>query len=140
MMQENSRRNFVKTAAAFSIVSAQSVRGSQANSAVTLGLIGCGNRGMYVSGLFAKNENLKVTAYNDIYEDRFQAAGAKYSGAKRFNSMDDLLADKSIDAVLIAIHWHVLGRIDIPCNGLGASFPTGIMSSMTPCFSGQAAL
>jgi predicted dehydrogenase len=29
-------------------------------------------------------------------------SGAKYSGAERFNSMDDLLADKSIDAVLIA--------------------------------------
>ena len=29
------------------------------------------------------------------------------------------------------IHWHVLGRIDIPCNGLGASFPAGIMSSLT---------
>ena len=105
MNQENTRRTFVKTAGtatAFSIIGSQSVRGSQANSAVTLGLIGCGNRGMYVSGLFAKNENLKVAAFNDIYEDKFQAAAAKYSGAKRFNSMDDLLADKSIDAVLIA--------------------------------------
>ena len=73
MNQENSRRSFVRTAgtaAAFSIIGSQSVRGSQANSAVTLGLIGCGNRGMYVSGLFAKNEHLKVTAFNDIYEDR----------------------------------------------------------------------
>jgi myo-inositol 2-dehydrogenase / D-chiro-inositol 1-dehydrogenase len=104
MNQQNSRRSFVKAgaAAAFSIVGSQSVRGSQANSAVTLGLIGCGNRGMYVSGLFAKNENLRVAAYNDIYEDKFQAAAAKYSGAKRVNNLDDMLADKSIDAVLIA--------------------------------------
>jgi predicted dehydrogenase len=98
---DNSRRGFVKSAA-FSIVAAKSVRGSQANSAVTIGLVGCGNRGMYVSGLFAKNENARVAAFNDIYEDRFQAAAARYSGAKRHNTLDAMLNDKSIDAVLIA--------------------------------------
>lgn len=104
MKQETSRRRFLggTGAATFSIVSAQAVRGSQANSAVTLGLVGCGNRGMYVSGLFAKNENLRVAGFNDIYEDKFQAAAAKYSGAKRYNQLDDMLSDKSIDAVLIA--------------------------------------
>jgi myo-inositol 2-dehydrogenase / D-chiro-inositol 1-dehydrogenase len=101
-MNSESRRDFVKAAAAFTIVSPQAVRGSQANSAMTLGLIGCGNRGMYVSGVFAKNENARVAGYNDIYEDRFQAAAQKYTGAKRFNSYDEMLADKSIDAVLIA--------------------------------------
>jgi predicted dehydrogenase len=101
MSTETSRRNFVK-ASAFSIVSASAVRGSQANSAVTVGLVGCGNRGMYVSGVFAKNEHARVAAFNDIYEDRFQAAAQKYSGAKRHNTLDSLLNDKSIDAVLIA--------------------------------------
>ena len=47
--------------------------GSQANSAMTLGLIGCGNRGMYVSGIFAKNEFARVAAICDIYEDRIEA-------------------------------------------------------------------
>jgi myo-inositol 2-dehydrogenase / D-chiro-inositol 1-dehydrogenase len=107
MKTRDSRRNFVKSAAgaaaaAFTIVKPHQVRGAQANSAMTLGLIGCGNRGMYVSGIFAKNENARVAAYNDIYEDRFKAAAEKYSGAKRYNSMDDMLNDKSIDAVLIA--------------------------------------
>ena len=36
------------------------VRGSQANSSVTTVLVGCGNRGMYVSGLFAQNELARV--------------------------------------------------------------------------------
>lgn len=106
MMTNETRRGFVKAAGAaaatFSIVSPQAVRGSQANSVMTLGLIGCGNRGMHVSGLFAKNENARVAAFNDIYEDRFQAAAQKYAGAKRFNSYDEMLADKSIDAILIA--------------------------------------
>jgi myo-inositol 2-dehydrogenase / D-chiro-inositol 1-dehydrogenase len=104
MTQETTRRSFVRTAGAatFSIVSAQSVRGSQANSAVTIGLVGCGNRGMYVSGLFAKNEHARVAAFNDIYEDRFQVAAKQYSGAKRHNTLDAMLNDKSIDALLIA--------------------------------------
>jgi hypothetical protein len=37
-------------------------------------LIGCGNRGMYVSGIFAKNEFARVAAICDIYEDRIEAA------------------------------------------------------------------
>jgi myo-inositol 2-dehydrogenase / D-chiro-inositol 1-dehydrogenase len=101
-MSTNTRRNFVRSAAAgFTIVAPQAVRGSQANSALTLGLIGCGNRGMYVSGLFAKNENARVAAYTDIYEDKFAAAAAKYSGARREKDIDTLLAS-DVDAVLIA--------------------------------------
>jgi myo-inositol 2-dehydrogenase/D-chiro-inositol 1-dehydrogenase len=99
----STRRNFVKTtgAAAFLTVGPQSVRGAQANSALSLGLIGCGNRGMYVSGIFAKNEFAKVTAVCDIYDDRLDAAEQKYSGTKRFKDYKDLLAS-DVDAVLIA--------------------------------------
>jgi myo-inositol 2-dehydrogenase / D-chiro-inositol 1-dehydrogenase len=77
------------------------VRGSQANSALTLGVIGTGNRGMYVSGLFAKNEYLKVTAVCDIYDDRLAEAEAKYTGARKFKNYKELLAS-DVDAVLIA--------------------------------------
>jgi myo-inositol 2-dehydrogenase / D-chiro-inositol 1-dehydrogenase len=105
MSEPSSRRNFVKlsgaAAAAFTIVKPESVRGSQANSALTVGLIGCGNRGMYVSGIFAKNENARVAGYTDIYEDKFKAAGEKYTGAKRFKDLHELLAS-NMDAVLIA--------------------------------------
>lgn len=101
-MSTDSRRNFVKaSAASFMIVAPHTVRGSQANSAMTLGLIGCGNRGMYVSGLFAKNEYARVAAFTDIYEDKFAAAAAKYSGARREKDINSLLAS-DVDAVLIA--------------------------------------
>src|SRR6266508_1818965 len=100
---ENTRRNFMKLSSAsalgFSIVKPESVRGSQANSAMTLGLIGCGNRGMYVSGLFAKNEMARVAGFTDIYEDKFAAAAAKYTGAKRYKDLHELLAS-NVDAVL----------------------------------------
>jgi predicted dehydrogenase len=83
------------------IVASKAVRGTQANSALTLGLIGCGGRGMYVSGLFAKNEYLKVTAVADVYADRLEAATAQYSGAKTYKTHQELLAS-DVDAVLIA--------------------------------------
>jgi myo-inositol 2-dehydrogenase / D-chiro-inositol 1-dehydrogenase len=96
------RRNFLaSSAAAFSIVAPQSVRGSQANSALTVGLVGCGNRGMYVSGIFAKNEFAKVTKICDIYDDRLAAGRSKYSGVQEFKDIKELLAS-DVDAVLIA--------------------------------------
>jgi predicted dehydrogenase len=104
MNQHSTRRNFVKTsgaAAAFLVVKPSVARGSQASSALSLGLIGCGNRGMYVSGLFAKNEYAKVTAICDIYDDKLEAAEKKYSGATQYKNYRDLLAS-DVDAVLIA--------------------------------------
>ncbi|MBM3739046.1 MAG: Gfo/Idh/MocA family oxidoreductase [Acidobacteria bacterium] len=88
-------------AAAFMIVKPESVRGSQANSALTLGLIGCGNRGTYVTGLFSKHEYLRVTGLCDIYEDKIKAAAGKWSDAKTYRNYKDVLAS-DVDAVYIA--------------------------------------
>ncbi|MDX2269952.1 MAG: Gfo/Idh/MocA family oxidoreductase [Bryobacter sp.] len=108
MEKSTPRRHFLASAStAFTIVAPQAVRGSQANSALTLGLVGCGNRGMYVSGIFAKNEFAKVTAICDIYDDKLTAARAKYTGTKEFKDIKELL-DSDVDAVLIAtpIFYH----------------------------------
>lgn len=102
MQNSTPRRNFLAaSAAAFSIISPQSVRGSQANSALSVGLVGCGNRGMYVSGIFARNEFAKVTKICDIYDDKLAAGRAKYSGVQEFKDIRELLAS-DVDAVLIA--------------------------------------
>jgi myo-inositol 2-dehydrogenase/D-chiro-inositol 1-dehydrogenase len=105
MSESANRRNFMRSttagAAGILILNSSSARGSQASSALTLGIIGCGGRGMYVSGIFAKNEFLKVTAICDIYDDRIKAAQERYSGAKAFKNYQDLLAS-DVDAVLIA--------------------------------------
>ncbi|MCP4246457.1 MAG: twin-arginine translocation signal domain-containing protein, partial [bacterium] len=87
MQQNTNRRQFVKNAGAaagFMIVQADSVRGSQANSALTLGLIGCGNRSALVTGYFVNNESAKVTAICDIYDDKIEAALKRYPGATAF--------------------------------------------------------
>ncbi|MFN7925123.1 MAG: Gfo/Idh/MocA family oxidoreductase [Bryobacteraceae bacterium] len=105
MNEIDNRRSFVKGAglgaAAFTVVKPQSVRGSQANSAISLGLVGCGNRGTYVTGLFLKDDNVKVTHYADIYQDKLDAAAQRYQGGKAFKNYKELLAS-NIDAVYIA--------------------------------------
>ena len=105
-MDNSSRRDFVKQSSAAAglgimIAKPQIVRGSQANSALTVGLVGAGNRGSYVAGIFAKNEFARVAAVCDIYDDQLQKATAKFSGAKTFKNIKDLLAS-DVDAVYIA--------------------------------------
>ena len=96
------RRGFIEAvAAAFTIVEPHQVRGSQANSAVTVGLIGCGRRGVAISGWFAKNENARMAALCDIYDDQLATATSKFSGAKTFKDLHALLAS-DVNAVYIA--------------------------------------
>jgi predicted dehydrogenase len=84
------------------ILRPQQVRGAQANSALSVGLIGCGRRGMAISThFFATNEFAKMTALCDIYDDQLAAATQKFSGAKTFKNYHDLLAS-DVDAVYIA--------------------------------------
>ena len=108
MNENTNRRDFFKgsgTAAAaalgFSVVKPQSVRGAQANSALTVGLIGCGRRGTAISGIFAKNEFARIAYLCDIYDDQIAAASKIFSGAKPFKNIDDMLAS-DVDAVYIA--------------------------------------
>jgi myo-inositol 2-dehydrogenase / D-chiro-inositol 1-dehydrogenase len=105
MNNDSSRRGFVAGSAAAGagllILKPETVRGAQANSALTLGVIGVGNRGTHVSGLFAKNEFCRIAAVADIYDDQLQRAAAKFTGAKTFKSAKELLAS-DVDAVYIA--------------------------------------
>jgi predicted dehydrogenase len=77
------------------------VRGSQANSALTVGLLGAGRRGVAISGYFAQNEFARVAALCDIYQDQLDEASKKFSGAKTFTNYKELLAS-DVDAVYIA--------------------------------------
>lgn len=99
-----SRRDFTAAAAGaatFLILKPQQVRAYPANDALTIGLVGCGNRGMHDSGIAAKNEFARIAAICDIYDDKLAAGRAKYTGAKEYRNIQDLLAS-DVDAVLIA--------------------------------------
>ncbi len=99
----SSRRAFSTAAAAsasFLLVKPHQVRGSQANSALTIGLIGVGGRGLHDSGIAAKNEFARIAAICDIYDDRLAEGRKRYSGAKEYKNYKELLAS-DIDAVMI---------------------------------------
>jgi len=75
---------------------------------VRLGVIGSGSRGTFVMGVFQKDAALEVGAISDVFEPNLERALSLAKGAKAYRDYRDLLADKTIDAVLIATpeHWH----------------------------------
>ena len=115
-----SRRQFVGSAAAaatITILKPSVVFGSQANSAVRLGVLGCGGRGLGVTSSFLENTGAVVTAIGDIFQDNLAngkktldevsaklgkpaiEAARMFGGPKAY---EQLFASKDIDAVYIA--------------------------------------
>ncbi|MGA2589611.1 MAG: Gfo/Idh/MocA family oxidoreductase [Bryobacteraceae bacterium] len=85
-----------------------------ANDRIKLGLIGAGERGLYVASIFQKTEAVEVQAVCDVYGDRVDKALTQAPGAKPFGDHRRLLEAKDLDAVLIATpdHWHKAIAID----------------------------
>jgi myo-inositol 2-dehydrogenase/D-chiro-inositol 1-dehydrogenase len=107
------RRSFLTAAGAagFMIVKPESVRGTQANSAVRIGVIGCGGRGTQVAGGFVSNTPSRVVALADMFQDQLDAARERFGktgpaidasqvfrGPKAFQ---ELVNSKQVDMVLI---------------------------------------
>jgi predicted dehydrogenase len=86
-------------------VAASVVCGTQANSAVALGVIGTGGRGRFDLGLFAADGRARIVALCDIANeaiDKTKTAIPSAEKARVYKDYRDLLADPSVDAVLIA--------------------------------------
>ncbi|MGA2721161.1 MAG: Gfo/Idh/MocA family oxidoreductase [Bryobacteraceae bacterium] len=128
------RRDFLKSAgagvAAWTAVSASRVLG--ANDRLNVGLIGCGGRGTFDARLMrgtpediqaVANENyhdgnmdprlkeprnVDIMALCDVYGSRLDAAKRWAPQAQTYNDFRKLLADKTVDAVIIATPdpWH----------------------------------
>ena len=115
------RREFVGVAAAatagFTILNPRTVFGTQANSAVRLGVLGCGGRGTAVTESFLQNTGAIVTAMGDIFQDNLETSAQELSAISRklnkpfadaahmfkgFKAYEQLFASKDIDAVYIA--------------------------------------
>lgn len=106
------RRTFL-AAAGFSTLSAAP------NRPIRVGVVGSGSRGTYVMGVFQKNPGVTIAAICDVYEPNLEralstAAKAQAKAPTSYRNYRDLLADKNIDAVLIATpeHWHYQMVID----------------------------
>ncbi len=102
-----SRRGFLAGSAAagsFTIVAPQSVRGSQANSKIAVGLIGSGGRGSYDASIVHADPRAAIVALCDPFDDQIERAKQriKVTNPKVFKTHEKLLADPGIDAVIIA--------------------------------------
>jgi predicted dehydrogenase len=87
------------------IVSANSVRGSDANSKLELGVIGSGSRGKFIAELFEQHTNTKVVALHDYFVERVSKLGdqLKVEPARRYTGLDGYreLVQSKLDAVAI---------------------------------------
>jgi len=107
--QEITRRKFIARASAttltFTVLEPELVRGAEANSKISLGLIGCGGRGKWIADLFEKNGNYKVVAAADYFQDRVDEAGDKFKVEKehRYTGLSGYrrLLEQNLDAVAI---------------------------------------
>jgi len=86
---------------------------AQPSNQISVGVIGAGGRGTFVMTVFQKDPAVRVGAICDVYEPNLEKALATASktqgvGAKSYRHYKELLADPSIQAVLIATpeHWH----------------------------------
>jgi len=103
------RRVFLTTsaggAAGLSILPSATVFGSQANSALRLGMTGCGGRGNFVAERFVIHTNSKVVALHDYFEDRVNGLGEKFgvSADRRYSGLETYreLFSEDVDAVLV---------------------------------------
>ncbi|HWQ56511.1 MAG TPA: Gfo/Idh/MocA family oxidoreductase [Bryobacteraceae bacterium] len=100
------RRTFLGSAASgLLILKPETVFGSQANSAIELGIIGAGGRGIWIGGLFKEHTLTHLAAYADPFQDRLDLASQKLGVEssrlyKGINGYQELLASK-VDAVAI---------------------------------------
>jgi predicted dehydrogenase len=94
-----SRRTFLgaaaATAAGVTILKPSAARGSQANSALRLGILGCGGRGTAVGSGFVNNTDTRVVALADLFADQLAA------GRKHFDELQQGKGYAAIDSTLL---------------------------------------
>lgn len=100
------RRRFVgSTGIGLLVLKPETAFGTQANSAIEIGLIGCGNRGNMIGKLFQELTGARVTALHDVYADRleFTKSSLKSPDARLYKGYEAYkeLAVSKLDAVVI---------------------------------------
>jgi len=103
------RRHFLRTGSAATsgilLLKPATAFGYQANSAVRLGLLGCGSRGTAVSTSFSKNTTAQVVALADLFPDQLATA------RDHFNQLNTTLNRSPIDSKLLFHGPHAFEQI-----------------------------
>jgi myo-inositol 2-dehydrogenase / D-chiro-inositol 1-dehydrogenase len=114
-----SRREFIGTTAGagLMILKPEAARGTSANSAIRLGLLGCGGRGTVDAVDCANNAHARVVALADLFRDQLDAARLRFNDLARSRghaeihssqlflgpkSYEQIAASKDVDALIIA--------------------------------------
>ena len=119
-MKPVTRRNFLTSAAAISaitILKPATVFGTQANSAVRVGIIGCGNRGTAVISDMVNNTSARIIAMGDLFGYQLEKAKPKFDKLNKDNNgvaiadnkvyrgplaYQNVIHDPDVDAVLVS--------------------------------------
>jgi len=111
------RRAFFGAGVGLMILKPKTVWGYQANSAVRIGLLGCGRRGTAVATSFAKNTKARIVALADVFQDQLDtakgtfdsiASSLGYAGIEKSlmfrgsNAYRELAASNSVDSIQIS--------------------------------------
>jgi predicted dehydrogenase len=119
------RREFVQTGSLATtgmlLVKAHTAFGYEANSAVRLGLLGCGNRGTSVATSFSQNTSAQVVALADLFADQLAA------GKDHFDKINADLGRAAIDSKLMFRGPHAFEQ-------LAASHDVDMIQISTPPF------
>src|SRR5438477_274046 len=119
-MSEVDRRTFLgitTSAAAAMFIKPELVRGTKANSAIRVGLLGCGGRGTEDASNLVDTGGARVVALADLFQDQLDAAHAHFDQmqqAKGYAALDSrqlfvgprayeqIAASQEVDAIVIA--------------------------------------
>ena len=110
-----SRRHFLETSAAAgaALATARAAGNSSGSKTIRIGIIGCNGMGRGNLDNCARHPDVAVAAVCDVWQARRKAVLEKFPQAKEYADYRDLLADKNVDAVIVATppHWHALVAI-----------------------------
>ena len=115
-----SRREFLQTVAAgaagaslMGIPAASYARIIGANDRIGIGVIGAGQVARYHMGTVERHPDTDVVAVCDVFAPNLEWAAARAPGARTYALHEELLADDSVDAVVVGSpdHWHALHTI-----------------------------
>lgn len=126
--QRLTRRGFIAGAGAaalsFTVVKPEHVRGFNASSKVDLGIIGCGGRGTWITGLFNEHGGYNIVAVADYFQDRIDNCGGKFGvpQSRRYPGLSGyrrLLENVDAVAIISPPYFHpeqVAAALDAGCH------------------------
>jgi predicted dehydrogenase len=132
MTARTTRRRFLRnatdtalTTAAVSTLGGVHAFGAQAPERVRLGIIGCGGiMGHHVKGLVSRREAVSIAWLCDVDPAQIDKMSRNMTGfqsvaPKQTSRYEEVVADKSVDAVIIATphHWHAPIAIEAMSEG-----------------------